>query len=410
MTSLFPVMTSIDPLIEAISGMPEIGFREIPDLGYGYIMYQVNFEETFAAPALAKTPEEYARRVLIREARGVKYDLETRQIIQRPYHKFFNLGEKPETQPYEIDWSRPHVILEKLDGSMIIPMVTSKVHGLLWTTKRGVSGVSETTADFLKANPHYVVFAFDMIERGLTPIFEWCTTRQRIILEYAVDRLVLTGVRNNLTGEYLVYDDMHELANTNNIDVVKKLPWIVTDIDAFIKHTRDLRGEEGYVVRFDDGSMYKMKGDWYGNLHKILDQMKFEKDVIRLILTGAVDDAKPILQPALYKAVIDFETAMHDALKARASDILWEVRASYDNFNRSKKKFAEYVMQSVSLKPFAVFLFKAWDRESTFEEIYEHLLSEMVDATNSQTKVNNARFIINGLKWTDYLEPTGDME
>lgn len=38
------------------------------------------------------------------------------QVISRRLHKFFNIGELPETEPEKIDINRPHIILEKMDG------------------------------------------------------------------------------------------------------------------------------------------------------------------------------------------------------------------------------------------------------------------------------------------------------
>lgn len=68
-----------------------------------------------------------------RELRGLTFDLNGK-VISRPYHKFFNLGERPETQPDVIDLSRPHEILEKLDGSMVRPIPPATA--IAWGPKR----------------------------------------------------------------------------------------------------------------------------------------------------------------------------------------------------------------------------------------------------------------------------------
>jgi RNA ligase len=401
---LFPYLTTIDPLLDAVKDMPEIGVREDHENGYGYIMYQVAFEETFADPEKADTQYEKMRRLLLREARGIKYDLETRQIISRPYHKFFNIGEKPESLPNLIDFTRSHVILEKLDGSMLTPLLKKRTNEILWMTKRGVTSVADTALQFLVDNPRYDSFCRSMISLGQTPIFEWCTRKQRIILDYGPeDRMVLTGIRVNDSGEYMRYNDMVSLADTWNITVVKALPFSVTDVDEFIKLTRALEGEEGYIVRFDNGEMYKIKGDWYCLIHKTFDNLRFEKDVIRLILSGDLDDAKPLMIPTLLGAVNTFESAMRDALNMKASWIYWETVTAKDSLNHSKKKFAELVMGNTNFSKFKGFFFRAWDNDSSESEIYEHLLGEMISATGSAGNVERARHIINGLNWHDYL-------
>ena len=402
--STFPLLLSAAPILEAVKDMPEISVHHDVENGYGFIMYQVAFEDTFADPELADSPEERERRLLLREARGLKYDLETLEIVSRPYHKFFNIGEKPETQPQLIDFTRPHVIMEKLDGSMLTPLLKKSTQEILWMTKRGVTGVANTALQFLADNPQYEAFCRKMIGDSLTPIFEWCTRKQRIILDYGPeDRMILTGIRNNQTGEYLVYDQLCWFADAHSVDVVRTKPYKVTDVNAFIEDTRALEGEEGYIVRFDDGTMYKIKGEWYCRIHRTFDNLRYEKDVIRLILSGDLDDAKPFLVPTLVGAVDAFHRDMIAKFRATATEIYWYVVAARDNLNGSKKKFAEEVMKS-KWDPYKSIVFHAWDRNMSEDEIYERLISDMVSATGTQTNVNRSRFLIGGLEWKNYLE------
>ncbi|MNK39725.1 RNA ligase [compost metagenome] len=408
--SIFPLLSTVDPLLNAVANMPEIAVHEDVENGYGFVMYQVAFEETFADPELADTPEERERRLLVREARGVKYDLVTRQVVSRPYHKFFNIGEKLETQPNKIDWSKNHVILEKLDGSMLTPLWKASTREILWMTKRGVTSVAGTAQQFLKDNPQYDAFCRAMTDAGWSPIFEWCTRKQRIIIDYGVkDRMVLTAIRNNITGEYTGYDEMVAVASQWGLDYVRKLPYKVTDVDKFINDVRALEGEEGYIVRFDDGSMFKIKGEWYCRIHRTFDNLRFEKDVIRLILSGDLDDAKPFLVPTLVSAVDRFHKDMIKVLRKTASELFWYVTASKDNLNGSKKKFAEQTMSN-EWEPYKGIAFHAWDREMSEEELFERLISDMISATGSQGSVNKSRFLIGGLMWKDYLDGDDDAE
>jgi len=399
----FPFLTTAQPLLDAVKDMPEIAVHQDPTHGYGFVMYQVAFEETFADPSTAATPEERERRFLLREARGLKFDWETKKVLSRPYHKFFNIGEKLETQPAVINWSQPHLIMEKLDGSMLTPLVLGDDKPVLWMTKRGVTSVANTALEFLKDNPNYETFCRCMADQGWSPIFEWCTRKQRIILDYGPqDRMVLTGIRKNDDGSYISYAMMQKLAESWKLDLVRVLPYSVTDVNEFIEHVRGLEGEEGYIVRFDDGAMYKIKGEWYCRIHRTFDNLRFEKDVIRLILSGDLDDAKPFMLETLVGAVNKFHKDMDKFMRAKASDIYWYVTASKDNLNGSKKRFAEQTLNS-AWKQFYLFCFKAWDKDATEEEIYEYLIKEMIDATGSQGNVNRARYLIGGLEWKNYL-------
>jgi hypothetical protein len=43
---------------------------------------------------------------------------------------------------------------------------------------------------------------------GWTPIFEWCSKTNLIVLSYESDQLVLTAMRNMKTGRYMSYAEL----------------------------------------------------------------------------------------------------------------------------------------------------------------------------------------------------------
>lgn len=167
----------------------------------------VIFNYAFSIPDLFPPPNtgdtaldrEYA---ILRECRGLTF-YRTGGIAARKFHKFFNVGEKPETLQSTIDWTVPHIVLSKEDGSMITPVRNGDV--IEWHTKMGKTEVADKVLPFIERNPHYVEFASVCIEENITPIFEWTSRSQRIVLDYPVDDLILTAMRDNVTGEYLPY-------------------------------------------------------------------------------------------------------------------------------------------------------------------------------------------------------------
>ena len=191
----FPVINNISQVLPLIAERKEF-IVAVKD-GYTVINYVVQMADTF--PTV--TDEAGA---ILRELRGLIFDNETGEVIARRYHKFFNVNEKEETQVGLIDFDQSHVILEKLDGSMITPI---PVNGeIRWGTKMGCTDVAKPVEEFVSARQEYVSLAQFCIEKGLTPIFEWTSRQQTIVIDYPEDNLVLTAVRNNVTGEYLPYE------------------------------------------------------------------------------------------------------------------------------------------------------------------------------------------------------------
>jgi RNA ligase len=188
----FPEIHTIVDVLPHIEGRSEfiVAKRE-----FGYVVnYVVAMADTFDMTG----PDDLGGAIR-RECRGLKF-APNGKIAARPFHKFFNVGEREETQSYLIDLSQSHTIMEKLDGSMIHPMM---VDGYIrWMTKMGITTVSMQAEEFITKHTKYKDFAAWCIENQMTPIFEWTSPFNQIVLPYEEECLTLLAVRDNITGEY----------------------------------------------------------------------------------------------------------------------------------------------------------------------------------------------------------------
>lgn len=306
----FPIINNISDVLPAIEGRDEfvVAVKE----GYTVINYNVMMADTFDCN-------------IRRECRGIIFDTATGDIIRRPFHKFFNVNEREETQDHVVDLSRPHAILEKLDGSMIAPFI---VNGqMIWGTKMGATDVAEPVDDFATLNEEYGIFARFTISRGYTPIFEWCSRKQRIVLDYKEDQLILTGIRDLTTGRYMSYDLMVAHAEAYRIPVVRFAFKTHNEMKDFVQHVRDLEDLEGFVVRFDDGHMLKLKCDWYVQIHRAKEKILQDRNIVELILDEKLDDVKAHLpqedRDRLTVFEAHFNSAYADVVYMLANDLDW---------------------------------------------------------------------------------------
>ena len=165
----FPKDLTLDEVREIVRDNPNfyIGERD----GYIVVNYLVAGKDTHPPVVDRKT-------AIMRELRGLIFDQDGR-VASRRLHKFFNLGEREDVAL--IDVSKPHVVLEKLDGSMITPFMVDGV--LRWGTKMGLTEVADQVEKFIEFDAvrasNYKRFALTMIEQDCTPIFEWCSRKQR---------------------------------------------------------------------------------------------------------------------------------------------------------------------------------------------------------------------------------------
>lgn len=345
----FPEINNVADVLPHIKGKPEFAVFRNEELNFGTIMYNVAFEDTFLPINDSLSPDEKLTQMFLRECRGLHFELSSGKILARAYHKFFNANERSETQIGSIDWTIPHTFLEKLDGTMVVPVFAKR---LVWCTKRGYFPLSDKIErEFTGDDTIYTKFAHKAFCDGFTPIFEWCSQVQRIILEYEAPRFVLTAVRNNRTGEYMTLSEMRAYA-PDAIEIIQPL-FEPQPIDVLISTITDLTNMEGVVVRFDSGEMVKIKCKWYRDIHKVVTNLKFDKDIIRLIVEEELDDVKPFLTESYLESINDYERnvvsfwqnkakeLVSDALRARESGI-----SAHEYSKIASAQFLKYSMRA----------------------------------------------------------------
>jgi RNA ligase len=374
----FPAINHISDVLPAIAGADEFHINEKD--GYTVISYHVqNPDTTF--PVVRKIDElvgdeirisgsENVSAALRRECRGLIFCNETGKVLSRGYHKFFNQNERLETQ--DIDLSQPHVILEKLDGSMLRPR---------WITKAGITEVSMQVEEWLAENPElqkkYEELALSCLKSGHIPIFEWCSRKQRIVLDYPEDALILTAMRCNITGKYTSFTDLVLCGERWDIPVVYPVGMYFLEQE----------GVEGIVIRFDDGHMVKVKTDWYVLRHKALDGLRSEKNVLKLILDEGVDDVMPLLDAKMQEYLGGYVDRVFQKWNEYAKHYTCTVN-NYKHLER--KEFANLAKTMM----FPWLAFKVYDGKDALETIKDKVSHSL----SSQTTVDNIRELI-GPTW-----------
>lgn len=381
----FPEIKTIQDVLPHIEGREE--FRVMEKDWYTVINYMVSLENTFLWDS-----DDPVGSSVRRECRGLIFGTEGK-LISRPYHKFFNAGEKEETQLDKINLYEPHVVLEKLDGSMIRPIPTAD--GFRLATKAGITDIAEQAEQFIADDPHYSTFINKCIQKGTTPIFEWCSRKNRIVVDYPEDQLILTGIRYLDTGDYVVHDIMKRYAESWSILVVKAVNGLaVQNIDLFVKQVREWDDGEGVVIRFDSGHMVKVKADDYVLRHKSKDSISQEKNVLQTILQDSVDDLVPLLTPEDAQRIKAFQNAFWLSVE----DVSYEMAQKFlsgNNVYPDKKDFAvEFVQKKVdpSHAPIMYGMKNGKGSRGVLIEMIEKSLS-------SQSKIDSARWMFGGIKW-----------
>jgi RNA ligase len=236
---------------------------------------------------------------------------------------------------------------------------------------------------FVVKNPKYLRFAEYCLDVGITPIFEWCSPQNKVVLDYSEEQLILTGLREIKSGKYVPYADMRESDYQVRVVGTFLMPdhWAVLD---------EHEGIEGVVVRFDDGHMVKIKTSWYVGIHKALSGLVFEKDVLTAILKGTVDDLLPFLPEQEREQVQKYR-------KQVESSIVGYTQLCYDAWRHGqewgRKQFAlsnSYPKMAKSV------VFDCWEDIS---DVQETLVNKLLGSFNSQSNVDKVRSVFGVQPW-----------
>ncbi len=379
----FPQIETIEDVLDNIDGYDEIRVMDKGD--YTVINYAVAFEDTFKW----NSEDPYASSIR-RECRGLIFNKEGK-LISRPYHKFFNAGEKEETQLNKINLYEPHVVLEKLDGSMIHPITTAD--GFRLATRAGVTDIAQQAEEFIVDKPEYTKFIHSSIACKLTPIFEWCSRKNRIVIDYPEDQLILTAVRDNLTGTYLSYPIIVETGKNYSIPVVKAVDGLaIQNINLFVQQVREWEDSEGIVLRFDTGHMVKVKAEDYVLRHKTKDNISQEKNVIQVILDDSVDDMIPLLTTQDAERLKEFQHAFWNSVE----DVCIEIFDLYKQIDKGQdqKEFATMAVASV-LPQYQSFMY----RLRKGNKVKDLVIEQISKSLGSQSKIDNIRWLFGDIRW-----------
>lgn len=351
---MFPKIENIKDVLPYVEDKKEIKLGHKEDISF--LCYAFPIDTTFDS-------------MFARECRGIKFCSKTGDILARPYHKFFNLNETQDTQEKTVSWESSHIILEKLDGSMIHPLIINEE--LRYYFKMGDLGSKEKkyiTSDHDKLSRY-------LLTSGYTPIYELCSLENRIIIPYEIGKLVLTAVRNTINGTYLSYEDLVTLGRDFKVPVVGVFESdSIKDISEFKKRIFNLKGEEGCVIRFSSGEMIKMKAYEYVLIHKNLESLTYEKDLLKLIFEDKLDDIIPLIDPITSEKVQKYSKDTLHHVSEKASELQSIVEVFIKENGKDRRKFAE-LATSHNLRE-KVILFNIFDGHDAYEAIRKTILKQ----------------------------------
>lgn len=218
------------------------------------------------------------------ECRGITFNSKG-LCVSRPFEKFFSVGENENTQLHQVI-GNINEVFEKKDGSLVHPILVND-EIFLKTKKSFYSDVANLANARITKGVRELSKLTCKYE--YTPIFEFTCDEYPIVLNYDnTDPFTLLAIRHNLTGEYLKWNEVIDLASSYQVPTVIQYNLTIEEI---LDNIKNLKNFEGYVLTLTNGTRVKLKTAWYLANHRLKTAIR-ERDIAEMVVDELVDDIK----------------------------------------------------------------------------------------------------------------------
>lgn len=242
--------------------------------------------------------------------------------------KFFNLNQIDDTQYDKVKSKKIAHISYKEDGSHVAFMMLPN-EKLFCKTIRGFDNDQATSSmNILYKWEEHVLWVKKQLKAGFTPLFEYVSYSNRIVLIYKGSGLRLIGLRDNNTGDFIPASMCEGVPQS-----MIRVSTIESTLDELIKRAKTEEDIEGWVIMFEDGQMIKIKTEWYWRVHGLRTENVFREDyIVQNYYHQTLDDIIVQLDKDLDADALTFIKRVTDAIDRYSASIDRKVEALHMKF------------------------------------------------------------------------------
>lgn len=284
-------------------------FWDMVESGYIRVQTHPEFPELRIANYAEKTVFDREWNEATRASRGLIFNVDTGDVLARPFPKFFNYGE---ADAAKIELADEVWVSDKMDGSLGIIYVAPDDSVRVATRGSFASDQALHATRVLNSKySEWVRVWGRSLRNTVTPLVEIIYPENRIVCDYgSTDDLVLLGWIGRLTGEYFP-------ANMGDWDGPRTRSF---DFDNFsqVLAAAPRDGAEGFVVyspRLND--WVKVKQSDYVELHRIVTGLSARRVYEALRSGQSVDEICAPLPDEFHGFVRDVVSILGDRVRER---------------------------------------------------------------------------------------------
>jgi T4 RnlA family RNA ligase len=276
---------------------------------------------------------------LVSECRGIVLEKDSWEVVARPFDRFFNLGECPNTTK-NFNW-KDFNVTEKVDGSLIIVYHYNEMWHANTSGSFGLGECPNTNGEtwrdlFWRASgiddrmlyPHY------------TYIFELCSLYNKVVITHKKPKVYLLGMRVTENGDECNLNVVQEWGETLRVDWVPDFNIHTEEqLHKFMKEKEQGPLWEGVVARDSNGIRFKAKDPRYVAWHRLKNNgnLIMAKNVVPIVLENEMSEV--LLQFPEYEEQITKVKTELDREYSNLCDV-WEECKGLE----SQKDFAQAIL------------------------------------------------------------------
>lgn len=308
---------------------------------------------------------------ITRQTRGLIYNWKTGEIVARPFGKFFNYGDEPNTGHLSLDtpvWG----YYDKADGSLGIVYLTPD--GTLSVATRGsfVSDQALHATKLLRESDEYDDLYVAGFDTSFTQLVEIVYPENRIVLNYGDDdKLVYLGEVEIESGMFYPAEGWPFGAGETVYEGKKFTPHLtLRDVVSL----PDRPNAEGYVIWLSPTKAVKLKQEDYKALHRIVSNLT-PKEVWRQGMAGTLETFMESVPDEFYDEVAeladDLRAKWQQAWTVANEYLFWLKRVQNESAEGwTRREQAEWI-QAMVPKLYQGLVFSLLDNKSIDQAIYK---------------------------------------
>ncbi|MGH7974881.1 MAG: T4 RnlA family RNA ligase [bacterium] len=319
-----------------------------------------------------------------RMCRGLILDLKNRKVLAYPFEKFFNLGQTGDTHYDVLETLGQFETTEKLDGSMIIAFIDPNTDKLTFTTKGSLDSEHGQYANALQLGERELKSLRAYAEHG-TLMFELIARQFQIVVDYRkkgyVEGLYLIGYRHNVSRLLAPTKELEIISADTRTPMFKQYQF--DSLDKLIEHAKDLLVlDEGYVLRFKNDLLVKIKGTAYLAAHRFISHLS-DRNILEAVSDGTASQLAQLAPEEYKQDVLD----KIDNFNKRVAEIEATCYNLYSAAPKegSRKDFALWVLANTP-SHFKGYMFQLFENKPVNRKMLFKTLEE-IDNIDGRTRL-----------------------